>query len=422
MKREAVKPGGMFFGWWIVAVSMIGISTGPAPLLLGSLGVFMKPLSREFGWNRAEISACVTVFTIVLACCLPLVGRLIDRFGSRRVLLPSMGFLALFLAAVPVLVTHYWQFLALFVVLGVLGAGTNTVSYMPLISAWFDRHRGLAIGISMSGIGLGFAYVPVLVQSAIERFGWGAGYYALAGVVALVAMPMVWLWLRDTPASMGLAPDGVRTPPGDVEAARASGLSTADAMRTSEFWMLAATFVGLSFLLNGIVAHLVPMLTDRGMAASTAALAASTLGVTVLFSRIAIGYLVDRLFAPHVAVFFFSLSALGVAILALGSAGPLAFVAAMLVGLSLGAELDFVAFLTGRYFGLRAFGTNYGILLAGIVLGAGTAPLAFAVGFERAGNYTAVLMLSFAINTVAVIITSRLGPYPDWSRPGTLGD
>lgn len=407
---------GIFYGWWLVAACAVGISTSPQPFVFGSLGLFMKPLGEEFGWTRSQISACMTVFTVTSAVCFPIVGRLIDRFGAKLVLLLSMLALACCLCAMT-LVTQYWHLVLVFLLIGTLAAGSNTVSYVPILSAWFDRHRGLAIGLAVAGIGLGFFYTPILAQTLIDAYGWRAGYLGLGAVIVVVAVPLIALVVRNTPVEMGLAPDGDRQQH-ISDAYLGVGLSGAEAVRTRVFWVLMFVFFSMSFVLNGVFAHLVPMLTDRGMPAAEAALAASALGITVFVSRIIVGFLVDRFFAPLVAVLFFTLSAIGVAMFGAGAVGATALVASLMIGLSLGAELDLMAYLASRYFGLRAFGANYGMLLAGIVCGAGLAPFVFAVRFESTGAYTEILAIAAALNVVAVITAWRLGPYPEWARPG----
>lgn len=421
MSVQVVRPTRFFFGWIVVAASMLCISTGVGPFAFASLGLFILPFEAEFGWTRGQTSAALSVLLTATAVCLPIVGRLVDRFGSRRILLGSMVVLSASLAAIPLFVTELWHLVVVFLVIGTLGVGTNSVPYMPVLSAWFYRRRGLAIGLAIAGIGLGYAYVPILVQFMIDSSGWRAGYLALSAVVIFAALPLAFFFIRETPQEMGLQPDGVT----DGEAPRATsrevGLTRAEVLRHREFWMLAAIFIVLSFVLNGLLAHLVPLLVDRGMTAKVAASVAAVEGITVFFSRIGIGYLIDRFFAPRVAMVFFSLSALGIALLATGATDGAAFLAAFLVGLSLGAEVDLLAYLTGRYFGLKSFGSTYGLLFAAILAGTALGPLAFGIGFEWTGSYTAILMLCVAINVVAVVLTGLLGKYPDWERaPATV--
>lgn len=416
MNTQSPEPRRFFYGWVIVAISMLCISTGVGPFAFASLGLFILPFEEEFGWSRGQTSAALSVLLTTTAVCLPIVGRLVDRYGSRTILLGSMVVLSASLAAIPLVVTELWHLVVVFVVIGTLGVGTNSVPYMPVLSAWFYRRRGLAIGLAIAGIGLGYAYVPVLVQYMIDQFSWRAGYFALSAIVLLIAAPLVFLFLRETPQEMGLQPDGATAGRAPRATSREVGFTRAEVLRHREFWMLAAIFVVLSFVLNGLLAHLVPMLVDRGMSAKMAAIVAAVEGVTVFFSRIGIGYLIDRFFAPRVAMLFFFLSALGIALLATGAVDGMAFLAAFMVGLSLGAEVDLLAYLTGRYFGLKSFGSTYGLLFAAILAGTALGPLAFGIGFELTGSYTAILVLCVIINLVAVGLTSLLGKYPDWER------
>jgi len=411
------KRSRFFFGWWIVGACTIFISTGTGPFAFASLGLFVLPFSAEFGWNRAEISSCLTLLIGATAASLPFIGRMVDRFGARTVLVPSLIVMALCLAAIPLFVSELWHLMLIFLIIGTLGAGTNSVPYMPVLSAWFLNRRGLAIGLAISGIGLGYAYVPLLTQYLIDHHGWRSGYYVLSAIVFFIALPLAGIFLRESPASMGLQPDGAT---GTKEAPRATrkdvGFTTREVLRHREFWMLSGIFVVLSFVLNGMLSAIVPMLVDRGMETSTAAAVAATEGLTVFVSRIVIGYLIDRIFAPYVAIAFFTLSALGIGIFALGAVDTVAFLAAIMVGLSLGAEIDLLAYLAGRYFGLRTFGTTYGLLFAAILTGTALGPLAFGIGYETTGSYVDILNICVGINILAIGMTALLGPYPDWEK------
>lgn len=416
-ESAAGKGKGIFFGWWVVGACAICISTGPGPFAFAALGLFVIPFTNEFGWDRAEISFCLTLLIAATAICLPFIGRLVDRFGSRIVLMPSLIVMALCLAAIPFLVSELWHLMIIFLAIGTLAAGTNSVPYMPVLSAWFLKKRGLAIGLAISGIGLGYFYVPLLLHYFIDNHGWRSGWYALSSVVVLVAIPLAFVFLRESPASMGLQPDGETAETEPPRATRKDvGFTTREVLRHREFWLLSAIFVVLSFVLNGMLSAVVPMLVDRGMETSQAAAVAATEGLTVFISRILIGYLIDRIFAPYVAMAFFTLSAIGIGIFALGAVDGLAFVGAILVGLSLGAEVDLLAYLTGRYFGLKTFGATYGLLFAAILTGTALGPLAFGIGFETTGSYTEILTICVGINIAAVVLTAMLGRYPDWEK------
>ena len=407
---------GIFFGWFVVGAAMLCISTGPGPFAFAALGLFIIPFETEFGWERTQISACLTLLVAATAISLPFIGRFVDKYGSRLILFPSLVIFALCLAAIPTFVSELWQLTLIFLLIGTIAAGTNSVPYMPVLSAWFFKYRGLAIGISIAGIGLGYAYVPLLLQYLIDNAGWRYGYYALSGIVIFIAFPLVYFFLKESPADMGLKPDGETTGEAPEATKKDVGLEVKEILRHREFWMLVAIFIVLSFVLNGMLAHLVPMLSDRGMDTGIAAAVAATAGITVFFSRILIGFLIDRFFAPYVAMVFFSLSAVGMVVFALGAVDAMAFIGAICVGLSLGAEVDLLAYLTGRYFGLKSFGTTYGLLFSAVLTGTAIGPLAFGIGFDTTGSYVSILTICVGINILAVILTAFMGKYPDWEK------
>ena len=369
----------------------------------------MLPFGREFGWQRAEISLALTFFTVVLAVSLPLIGRVVDRVGSRKVLLPSMVTVGLLLLAIPLLVTELWHLIGFFVLLGCLGAGANSLPYMRIISAWFNRRRGLAIGLSMGGAGLGYGYVPPLVQYFIDTWGWRSGYYVLAAITFAIAIPVVYTFLRESPSDMGLQPDGGNG--ATSSAPQLTGLTRAQAVRRVEFWLLFIVFAALSFSFYGLLPHLVPMLSDRGMTNAESALVASAIGWTILIARVIIGLLIDRFFAPRVAMAFFFLSAIGMGVLAMGGVDSAAYVAVILIGFSIGAEIDLMAFLAGRYFGLRSFGEIYGLLFAALLVGTSIGPIAFGTIYDRTGSYVPILIVCTVMIIFAVIVTAFLPAY-----------
>ncbi len=133
---------------------MIGVAVCSSPVAMVTVGLFMKPLGAAYGWNRASVALAVSIGAIALAVSTPLAGRLIDRFGVRRVLLGSLVTYGAMLAAVPwcVRVFGLTGLYGAYVLVGILSSGANTVAYARLLTGWFTRSRGLALGIGMSGV------------------------------------------------------------------------------------------------------------------------------------------------------------------------------------------------------------------------------------------------------------------------------
>jgi predicted MFS family arabinose efflux permease len=403
-------PTGIYYGWWIVGTAAVGMSTGPGQFAFGALGLFMIPLGEEFGWSRTQVSLALTFFSVALACSIPFIGKLVDRHGSRKVLLPSCIAFAILLALIPVLANQLWILFLLFGLIGALGAGANALPYLRTISAWFDRRRALALGIAMGGSGTGYVYVPPAVQYMIANHGWRSAWFMLAAVTLLVAVPLVYFMLREAPTSRDLAGrDELRAQP--VSSNSGQGIPLAVLLKRPLLWQLFIIFCLLSFGLYGVLSHLAPMLQDRGMSASSAALVLSTLGASLVVSRVMIGYIMDRFFAPYVAIVCFLLATIGLAVLAGGAVGTLAFLAVILIGVSMGAEIDMLAFLTGRYFGVENFGQVYGILFASFILGTSTGPVVYGMAFDALGSYVWILGVSIGLMLLSAAFTARLPRY-----------
>lgn len=410
MNQAVVKPAKVYYGWWIVSAAAIGMSTGPGQFAFGALGLFMIPLGDEFGWSRTEISLALTFFTVALAIAIPYIGNLVDRYGSRRVLLPSYLMFGFLLALIPLLADRLWMLYLLFFLIGSLTAGSNALPFLRTISAWFDRRRGLALGIAMGGSGMGYVYVPPAVQYMIDHYGWRSAYFMLAVVTVAVAVPLVWFVLREAPTPRDLAGKNEMRG-GEASTQAAPPVPWSELIRKPLLWRLFLIFALLSFCLYGILSHLVPMLRDRGMEPASAALVQSTLGAALVASRIVIGYIIDRIFAPYVAVVCFLLSSVGIGLLALGAIGPAAFLAVVFIGISMGAEIDMLAFLTGRYFGVENFGRVYGILFTSFLVGTSLGPVGYGYAFETLGSYIWVLYLSLGLMLLSAALTVRLPKY-----------
>lgn len=406
--------GKIFYGWWIVLVAAIGLSVGYGPIVTFTFGVFFKPLSQEFGWNRAQVSLAFSLSLLVMSVGFPLVGRVVDRLGARKVIVPSVVLFGMGLMSFALLSSRLWLLYAIYIALGVVGGGTAPVPYSNVISHWFDKRRGLALGVAMVGLGLSAFAMPTVAQWLIDVGGWRWAYVCIGVMVILVAAPVVALFLKETPRLLGLASDGEPVDSTAAHGSQKTGLSFREARGMNTFWIMVCAFFLLSACVHGCLIHLVPLLTDRGVSSQSAALATSLLGGALLFGRVGAGYLLDRLAASTVAVGFFSGATVGFVLFWSGASGESAFLASFLVGLGMGAEGDIIAYLVSRYFGLRAFGEIYGYAFAAFTLGGVVGPLLMGVGFEATGSYDLVLGAFVCASLVAVALMTQLGPYRRW--------
>jgi cyanate permease len=398
-----------FYGWWVVAAAAVGLFWG-VPITVFSFSAFLKPLMQTFHAGRAAVSLAFTLQLVVSALSSPLAGWLIGRYGARKVILCGtslFGAMLLFNRVLSTTLLHLYFFYA---VLGFTVHGMGPIPYGHVVSHWFDRRRGLALGLMMIGIGSGAMIIPAFAHQLIARYGWHAAYTILGSMVLLISIPVVAAILKEKPQDLGLSPDGAQL--GAVlPQANLAGLSRSEAWRSQTFWILVCAFSLVSVSVQGCLVHVTAMLTDRGMTARTAAFGASVMGAAVLIGRIGTGYLLDHFFAARLAVLLFGGAAVGIGLFLMSAAPAGAFVAAFLVGLGLGAEVDMIAYLVSRYFGLRSFAEIYSVVFGAFALAGAFGPLIMGAGFDRTGSYSGPLVGFLLATVVATALMTRLGPY-----------
>jgi cyanate permease len=402
----------LFYGWLIVLVSAIGLFLG-APVMVFSFSVFFKSLVIDFHASRAAVSFAFSVFNILGALWLPGTGMLIDRFGAKRVIVVSTLLYGLVLCSALWMGAGLWQLYLWFSVLGIaMASGPSPVPYGVVISHWFDRHRGLALGLSMMGIGLGAVLVPILTQRLIALFGWRIMFAIFGAAILLVPLPVVAALLQNDPAQRGLRPDGdEQTPAFPLPPNDKQGLSWHEIWHSPTFWIMICVFSLAGASVHGVILHISAIYTDRGMSAERAALATSFVGAALMVGRMGSGFLLDHLFAPRVAMFFFGGATLGMTILGAGIHGNIGFAAAFLVGLGMGAEVETMGYMISRYFGLHAFGTAFGHAFGAFMISGAAGVTLMGAGYDHFHSYVVPLAGFCGAMVLALILLTRLGPY-----------
>ncbi len=311
-----------YYGWRVVLAACLGVMAGFGSLFVYTFSVFVKPLAAEFGWSREAISAGFAIAAVTLGCISPLLGRWIDRFGPRRLILPCMTIYVCAFASLALLHAGIWQFYLTCFILGLVGNGAAHLAYSRSISTWFHRRLGMALAFVMVGAGLGAMILPVVAQAIVSRSGWRASYGSLSGLALLLGLPLSWRYIRERGAHNGHK----------VAAPVNSGKTWQQGLGSYPFWIITAILFVSSTSMNGAITHLSALLTDRGITPTEAAVCASVLGGTSLFGRVVVGWLLDRFFGPRVALAINMITAIGVFLLARASSFPLGCLAVALIG------------------------------------------------------------------------------------------
>lgn len=374
-------------------VGLIGLSVYSLPFLAGAIAADLQV-------RPIDVTAAASILVLVLVFTSPLAGRLADRHDATRIAIVSSAAFVLGLVAIGLLVRSVWQFYIAFGVLAVLGAGTGYAVYAQIVSSWFERARGLALGIMMSGPGLAAAILPFILPPVVNAYGWRAGYLALAAL-SFVAVPVSLLFLR-----LGKAIVPVAT--GD---ANAVGLSVREAVRTRQFWAIIVGSLLVSSTVIGTHLNLANILSEKQIAAETVAITYAVYGVATIAGRLAIGALVDRTHAGKVGFGLFLFTAVSMVLFEHATTPALLLCGAVALGMASGAEGDLCAYLVSRYFGMRSYAEIYGWTFSAIALGlaAGLAVANFLV--RLSGSFDLWLNVAAVSCVSAALMFLTLGRY-----------
>lgn len=406
-----------YYGWYVAMACGLGIASSIGAFIAATLGLLIGPLSTEFGWAKSDIIAAGSFATGATILVAPLLGNIVDKFGARRVIGIAFVFEALLIASFYSINDNLYLFYARFLAFAILATGTTAIAFAKVIARWFDRRRGLAMGIVLAGQGIGgFAWARV-TQYLMDVHGWRMAFLYLAGYVAFIALPLIMLVVRESPQSMGLAVDGDEQPAVPAtEKPKASnelqGNTLSEALRIPQFWLIGVTNLLIGFAMNAVIFNGVPILTSNGATAQEAAAVFGTLFLALVVGRVSSGWFMDRFFAPYVAVGYLLLPIIGVYVLIHDATGINAYIGVMLVGMATGAEVDVIAYVTSRYFGLKNYSLIYAVYYSLFNLGSATGPIVVARMAESRGSYTEPLYIIMAIIVTCCVLFMNFRPFP----------
>jgi len=404
-------------GWALTVGSALGIILVSIPP--NAIGLFVEPLSDAYGWSRASISSVLLINAIAVMLLSPLAGKLIGRYGPRRVGLAGIVLFSTAMAGVglsgPALWT--WYLAWVFVAIGNVFAGP--IVWTSAIIRHFNVSRGMALAVALSGTGIGGAIIAPGTLAAMNAFGWQGAFVCLGLASAAVGLPSIYFFFRDPKATgpLPVGPAPVETRPSANETGDVS-FSFGEVLKSSVFWRLAAATVGVALGLSVLLVHFAPILTDAGLTREKAVMIVAIMGPATIVGRLLGGFLLDRIFAPLVGAVMFALVAVACGILLVsGGNVQAAIIVSILNGLAIGLEIDLMAYLVSRYFGTRAFAAIYGLLLGLYGAGFGVGAILGGAVFDVFGSYDPILQILIGVLLLSALLVGTLGRYPQ-TMPG----
>jgi MFS family permease len=412
MTAGAVKAPRLFYGWWIVAATLVtNMIIAGTPYY--AFSVFLKPLAAEFGWERAEVSAALLFYFIPYGAFSILAGRLTARFSARWLITSSalgVGASLLLLSSISTL----WQFYALYAFLGVSSAFSG-VPLAVLITNWFAKKRGRAMGIMQLGMSLGALVGGPFTGYLIQSFSWHIAYIALGALVLVLVIPLSLKVIRNKPEEIGLFPDGEKPIPGEetpmevTDESPPSSLATKGEEKTLRalfislpLWLIAIAFFLTDSSRIAVVMHQVSLFTDIGIPEITAATALGFTGAIGAPGKLSFGYLSDKQSIRYVTILCFILQALGIFLLTKVSTVGMMWLYVVVFGFSNGASPTLLALVVGKRFPLRHFGTIYGVMMFVTMIGFALGPIFAGHIYDVTQSYSAALNIFLIAYIVAI--------------------
>ena len=390
-------------GWRVAAAASGAVFFSFASLLVYTFSVFLKPVTQEFHWSREAASIAFGLAALCVAVCSPMLGALLDRMDPRRVLIPCFIVFGTAFASLALLTNHLWHLYLVFIVLGFVGNGTAHLAYSGALTSWFRQRRGLAFALLMSGGAFGAMVLPAVAQWLISNVGWRGSYAFLGFSVLVFGLPLATRVKRRNGET--------------AHEHKEQSSSVKQALTSWTFWIILIVLFSASLCQNGAIAHLAALLTDRGISPTTAALSMSMLGGATLAGRLVTGWLLDRYFAPRVAVCLLGVAALGTYILAIAHSPISGCLAAALIGFGMGGEADITPYLLSRYFGLGSFSTLYGFSWTVYAIAGAVGPVIMGRAFDLTGSYGALLSQLAVFSLATALMMLLLPPYPKAGWP-----
>lgn len=402
--------------WTLVLAASFGFSF--FSIMLAATAIFIVPLGAEFGWSKTTLSAGAAIATLVTALLGPLFGALIDRFGSRRLVLPGIVLTMASIAGFSTMTGQPWQWYLLWLVFGVVAVSIKSTAWTAAVVGVFSRSRGLALGLTLAGTAVAQMVVPPLVVWLVADFGWRMAFVWLALGWGGLTLLLCFLFFFDLHDRKRASPEAALAE--TARQAALSGLTRREGLRDSALWRLAISNFVIMALTQGLSFHLFAILTEAGVDKVRAAWLLSLTGLFGIIGKLVTGVLLDRFRPNWVGGITLGAAALAFALLVGGIHSPTMIVLAMVVnGYAFGTKTQITGNLTASYGGMRNFGFLYGIMSSLMALAAGVGPLIAAYSADKLGGYGPFLLTGTVGCVLCGLLMLSLPSYPVFDRKPT---
>lgn len=397
------KPGSVYYGWWLLAGSVIAMAVGSG-VSFWAFGLYVQPLEDDFGWSRAEVSLGFSVSILISGLAGPMVGKWIDLKGPRIVIIIGAVFTGLTYVLMAT-TDELWQWYVYQSINAVPRQMMFFIPFQTLIAHWFDRRRGVALGILGSGFSLGGLVVLPVMQLVIDNFGWEASFVVSGIVTTALFVPLGLFLVKNSPADVGVQVDGAPVESDAPPPPAPTGATLGQALRTPLFWALAGALMLFFYGMFGWLVHQIPFYESVGMSRQSASLIVAVAAGAGVLSRLMFAVIVDR-----VRLFEYLAMGLGVILFAamttlLFNTGPVGiglFLLFWVVGASAGPMME--ALLLTRAFGLAHFGTIFGVLIVVETIGQILSPFVAGAIFDATGSYDGALVMFMGTFIGAIVL------------------
>ena len=378
-----------FYGWVILAAGSLGaVMMGPSQTFTVSL--FIDNFVTDLGISRSTVSLIYGAATLGASLLLPMTGRLVDRYGTRRMMLAvTLAFVAA-LAAMSRVAGVAGLLLTLLAV-RFLGFGSMQLVSNNVIAQWFVRRRGMVMGLASQSLAVSLFVFPALAEMLIRQFTWRGAWIGLSAIVLVIAAPAAWLLYRDRPELYGLQPDG-NARGRYADGAGEEDWTLSEARRTSVFWVFTLAFLVMATVNAGLVFHQASLFVERGLSRSDAVIAYQAMALVSIIGNLGMGHLLDRVSARLLLVAQMGLLSTALLLLQVMDTMWMALIYATLLGLAMGGSRVMDSTVWAKYFGRRHLGSIRGATMVGSVGGTALGAYPLALSYDLAGSYSPALM------------------------------